>query len=192
MKGFSALAGGIVLGMMMIPLVMRTTEEVLQLVPNGYREAALALGIAKWRTIVQIVVRTALKGIVARCVCSRRARGGRNRAIAAVHRVRQPLLYSQPDRPHLRHAAANFRLCDFALLRLAPQAWAGALVLLLLVLFINVGVRVLTRDRFQKGIMNPIMTPGEEKRSPTRRDNMKDESRESLPDAPRSTLGPQL
>ena len=49
---------------MMIPLVMRTTEEVLQLVPNGYREAALALGIAKWRTIVQIVMRTALKGIV--------------------------------------------------------------------------------------------------------------------------------
>ena len=46
MHGFSALAGGVVLGMMMIPLVMRTTEEVLQLVPNGYREAALALGIA--------------------------------------------------------------------------------------------------------------------------------------------------
>src|SRR5581483_2583086 len=64
LPGFSALAGGVVLGLMMIPLVMRTTEEVLQLVPGGYREAALALGIAKWRTIVQIVIRTALKGIV--------------------------------------------------------------------------------------------------------------------------------
>src|SRR5579859_914384 len=64
MHGFSALAGGIVLGLMMIPLVMRTTEEVLHLVPGGYREAALALGISKWRTILQIVVRTALKGIV--------------------------------------------------------------------------------------------------------------------------------
>ncbi|HEY9510047.1 MAG TPA: phosphate ABC transporter permease PstA, partial [Verrucomicrobiae bacterium] len=63
-KSFSAWSGGIVLGMIMIPLVLRTTEEVLQLVPNGFREAALALGIAKWRTIVQIVVRTALKGIV--------------------------------------------------------------------------------------------------------------------------------
>ena len=50
--------------MMMIPLIMRTTEEVLLLVPDGYREAALALGIAQWRTIAQIVVRTALKGIV--------------------------------------------------------------------------------------------------------------------------------
>ena len=64
MHGFSALAGGVVLGMMMIPLVMRTTEEVLQLVPSGYREASLALGISKWRTIVQIVLRTATKGIV--------------------------------------------------------------------------------------------------------------------------------
>src|SRR5882724_4478939 len=64
MPGFSALAGGVVLGLMMIPLVMRTTEEILQLVPGGYREAALALGIAKWKTIVQIVLRTALTGIV--------------------------------------------------------------------------------------------------------------------------------
>src|SRR6476646_1615569 len=51
-KRFSALAGGIVLGMMMIPLIMRTTEEVLLLVPGSYREAALALGIARWRTIL--------------------------------------------------------------------------------------------------------------------------------------------
>src|ERR1051326_8030633 len=64
MKGFSAWAGGVVLGMMMIPLIMRTTEEVLQLVPDGYREAALALGIVQWRSVVQIVVRTALKGVV--------------------------------------------------------------------------------------------------------------------------------
>ncbi|HEX7469858.1 MAG TPA: ABC transporter permease subunit, partial [Verrucomicrobiae bacterium] len=63
-SGFSALAGGLVLGLMMIPLVMRTTEEVLQLVPGGYREASLALGISKWRTSVQIIIRTALKGIV--------------------------------------------------------------------------------------------------------------------------------
>src|SRR5207237_8045137 len=63
-KGFSAYAGGFALGLMMIPLIMRTTEEVLLLVPSGYREAALALGIARWRMITQIVVRTAMKGIV--------------------------------------------------------------------------------------------------------------------------------
>ena len=64
MKSFSAYAGGVALGFMMIPLVIRTTEEVLLLVPNGYREAALALGVSHWKMIVQIVMKTALKGIV--------------------------------------------------------------------------------------------------------------------------------
>jgi phosphate transport system permease protein len=63
-KSFSAYAGGTALGFMMIPLVMRTTEEVLLLVPQSYREAALALGIERWKIIVFIVVKTALKGIV--------------------------------------------------------------------------------------------------------------------------------
>jgi len=49
---------------MMIPLIIRTTEEVLLLVPNGYREAALALGIPRWKIILRIVIKTALKGIV--------------------------------------------------------------------------------------------------------------------------------
>jgi phosphate transport system permease protein len=62
-KTFSAYAGGIALGLMMVPLVMRTTEEVLILVPQSYREAALALGVARWKVIMVIVVRTALKGI---------------------------------------------------------------------------------------------------------------------------------
>src|SRR5271154_6026765 len=118
MHGFSALAGGVVLGMMMIPLVMRTTEEVLQLVPGGYREAALALGISKWKTIVQIVIRTALKGIVTGVLLAL-ARRGRNCA-AAFHRARQRTLGAQTDRTHRRDAAANFRLRDFTLRRLAP------------------------------------------------------------------------
>jgi len=63
-KTFSAYAGGVALGLMMIPLVMRTTEEVLILVPQGYREAGLALGIARWKIITVIVVKTALKGII--------------------------------------------------------------------------------------------------------------------------------
>ncbi len=63
-KCFSAYAGGCALGFMMIPQIIRTTEEVLLLVPNGYREAALALGIARWRMTVQIVMKTALKGII--------------------------------------------------------------------------------------------------------------------------------
>ena len=124
MHGFSALAGGVVLGMMMIPLVMRTTEEVLQLVPGGYREAALALGISKWRTIVQIVVRTALKGIVTGVLLAL-ARVAGETAPLLFTALRQPRLGAQLDRTHRRHAAANFQLRHFALRRLAPAGVGG-------------------------------------------------------------------
>src|SRR5205823_5060820 len=63
-KGFSAYAGGLALVLIMIPLIIRTTEEVILLVPNGYREAALALGVSRWKTIVHIVMKTASKGII--------------------------------------------------------------------------------------------------------------------------------
>lgn len=146
-KSFSAWAGGIVLGLMMIPLIMRTTEEVLLLVPNGYREAALALGIARWRAIVQIVVRTALKGIVTGILL----------ALARVAGETAPLLFTALGNRFWNHnlsdpiAALPLQIYNYAI---SPyddwkrQAWAGALVLLLFIAIINVGVRVLTRDRF--------------------------------------------
>jgi phosphate transport system permease protein len=148
MHGFSALAGGIVLGLMMIPLVMRTTEEVLHLVPGGYREASLALGISKWKTVLQIVVRTALKGIVTGILL----------ALARVAGETAPLLFTALGNDtwvqNLRQpiAALPLQIFNYAL---SPyddehrQAWAGALVLLLLVLFINIGVRFLTRERWK-------------------------------------------
>jgi phosphate transport system permease protein len=147
MHGFSALAGGVVLGLMMIPLVMRTTEEVLQLVPGGYREAALALGISQWKTIVQIVLRTAMKGIVTGVLL----------ALARVAGETAPLLFTAFGNRYWAHklnepiAALPLQIFNYAI---SPyddwhrQAWAGALVLLLLVLCINVGVRFFTRDRF--------------------------------------------
>src|SRR6185295_778431 len=61
---FSAMAGGVALGVMMIPLVTRTTEEMIRLVPVSLREAALALGYPRWRTSLTIILRTALPGIV--------------------------------------------------------------------------------------------------------------------------------
>jgi phosphate transport system permease protein len=148
MHTFSALAGGVVLGMMMIPLVMRTTEEVLQLVPGGYREAALALGISKWKTIVQIILRTAMKGIVTGVLL----------ALARVAGETAPLLFTALGNRFWAHsltepvAAMPLQIFAYAI---SPyddwhrQAWAGALVLLMIVLAINVGVRFLTRDRFK-------------------------------------------
>jgi phosphate transport system permease protein len=147
-KTFSAYAGGVALGFMMIPLVMRTTEEVLVLVPQGYREAALALGIPRWKTITVIVVRTALKGIVTGVLI----------AMARVAGETAPLLFTALGNNFWSHrlsepiSALPLQIFAYAI---SPyddwhrQAWAGALVLLLFVLCINISVRFLTRDRFQ-------------------------------------------
>jgi phosphate transport system permease protein len=147
MKRFSALAGGIVLGMMMIPLIMRTTEEVMRLIPVGYREAALALGIAQWRAILQIVVRTALKGIATGVLL----------ALARVAGETAPLLFTAFGNRFWNHhltdpiASLPLQIFNYAISPYEDwhkQAWAGALVLLLFVAIVNVSVRVLTRDRF--------------------------------------------
>jgi phosphate transport system permease protein len=147
MKRFSALAGGVVLGMMMIPLIMRTTEEVLLLVPTGYREAALALGIDRWRTVLQIVVRTAAKGITTGILL----------ALARVSGETAPLLFTAFGNRFWNHnladpiAALPLQIFNYAISPYEDwhrQAWAGALVLLLLIAIVNVGVRVLTRERF--------------------------------------------
>ncbi len=149
LPGFSALAGGVVLGLMMIPLVMRTSEEVLRLVPGGYREAALALGISQWKMIVQIVLRTALKGIVTGILL----------ALSRVAGETAPLLFTAFGNRFWAHkltdpiSALPLQIFSYSI---SPyddwhrQAWAGALVLLLFVLIVNIGVRFLTRDRFQK------------------------------------------
>jgi len=147
MKGFSTLAGGMVLGMMMVPLIMRTTEEVLLLVPNGYREAAMALGVAQWRAVLQIVVKTALKGIITGVLL----------ALARVAGETAPLLFTAFGNRFWNHkltdpiAALPLQIFNYAISPYEDwhrQAWAGALVLLLLVALVNVTVRVLTRDRF--------------------------------------------
>lgn len=146
MKGASAWAGGIVLGMIMIPLIMRTAEEVLLLVPNGYREAAFALGISQWQTVLQIVMRTALKGIITGILL----------ALARVAGETAPLLFTATTNAFWNHnltdpiAALPTQIFYYATSSdddWNRQAWAGALVLLLMITAINVGVRVLTRDR---------------------------------------------
>ncbi|HVM62564.1 MAG TPA: phosphate ABC transporter permease PstA [Verrucomicrobiae bacterium] len=147
MKGFSAYAGGVALGFMMIPLIIRTTEEVLLLVPNGYREAALALGISRWKIVVRIVMKTALRGIVTGILL----------AAARIAGETAPLLFTAFGNRfwthHLKDPIAALPLQIFAY-AISPyddwhrQAWAGALVLIMIIFFINIGVRALTRGRF--------------------------------------------
>jgi phosphate transport system permease protein len=145
-KTFSAYAGGIALGFMMIPLIMRTTEEVLLLVPNGYREAALALGISRWKTIFHIVMKTASKGIVTGILL----------ALARIAGETAPLLFTAFGNRFWNRslaepiAALPLQIFTYAI---SPyddwhrQAWAGALVLVLMILVINLLVRFVTRER---------------------------------------------
>src|ERR1022692_2531615 len=145
-KSFSAYAGGLSLGLIMIPLIMRTTEEVLLLVPNGYREAALALGISRWKTIVHIVMKTASKGIVTGILL----------ALARVAGETAPLLFTAFGNRFWNHslrdpiAALPLQIFTYAISPYEDwhrQAWAGALVLIVGIFVINVLVRFLTRDR---------------------------------------------
>ena len=145
-KGFSAYAGGLALGLIMIPLILRTTEEMILLVPNGYREAALALGVARWKTIVHIVLKTASKGIITGILL----------ALARVGGETAPLLFTAFGNRFWNHslsqpiAALPLQIFTYAI---SPyddwhrQAWAGALVLVTGVFCVNVLVRILTRGR---------------------------------------------
>lgn len=144
---FSALAGGIALGTMMIPLVTRTTEEMLKVVPNSLREAALALGYQRWRTSLSIVLRTALAGIATGALV----------AVARIAGETAPLLFTafgnqfwslSPGQPI---AALPLQIFTYAV---SPYdewhrlAWAGALVLIAMVLVISILARLVTRSRF--------------------------------------------
>jgi phosphate transport system permease protein len=145
-KSFSAYAGGIALGFMMIPLVMRTTEEVLVLVPQSYREAALALGIERWKIILAIVVKTALKGIITGILV----------AFARIAGETAPLLFTALGNNFWSHhlsqpiAALPLQIYNYAISPYEDwhrQAWAGALVLMLIILGLNLLVRFLSRGK---------------------------------------------
>lgn len=147
---FSAVSGAIALAAMMIPLVTRTTEEMIRTVPNALREAALALGYSRWRTSLRIVLRTALPGIATGALV----------AIARIGGETAPLLFTSFGNhfwslsPGAPIAALPLQIYEYAK---SPyddwhaQAWAGALVLLGLVLVMSVIARFVTRSRFGGG-----------------------------------------
>lgn len=149
-RHFSALAAGITLAFMMIPTVTRTTEEMLLTVPLAIREAALGLGVPRWRTILSISLRTALPGIITGCML----------AFARVAGETAPLLFTAFGSqfwPHgLREPIAALPLQIFTY-ALSPYdewhrlAWAGALVLIVMIV-VSVGlVRYVTSRGMLKG-----------------------------------------
>jgi phosphate transport system permease protein len=150
MGHFSALAGGVALGIILVPIVARTTEEMVRLVPNSLREAALALGYPRWRTSLQVVVRTAGAGIVTGCLV----------AVARVAGETAPLLFTalgnQFFSTRILGAMAALPLQVYVYAT-GPydewhrQAWAGALVLIVLVLALSLVARSVVRARRQHG-----------------------------------------
>jgi phosphate transport system permease protein len=146
MGRFSAWAAASALAMIFIPIVVRTTEEMLRTVPTSVREAALALGIARWKTTLFITIRTASAGIVTGILL----------ALARILGETAPLLFTalgnqfwqtRLDQPI---AAVPLQIFNYAISPYEEwhvKAWAGAVVLIAMVLVISVGARFLTRVR---------------------------------------------
>jgi phosphate transport system permease protein len=147
MKHFSALAGGIALALIMIPIVARTTEEMIKLVPHSLREGALALGAPQWRVTLGVVIPAAASGIAT----------GAMLAIARTSGETAPLLFTAFGSRFFSYyldqpiASLTVQIYNYAI---SPydewhaQAWAATLVLMTLILSINITVRFLTRKRF--------------------------------------------
>jgi phosphate transport system permease protein len=146
-KHFSGLAGSVALSLLMIPMVLRTTEEMIKLVPNSLREAALALGYPRWRTSLSVVIRTTLPGIVT----------GALLGIARIAGETAPLLFTALGSQYLSFnlsepmAALPLTVFTYAT---GPYeewhryAWAAALVLILVVFLLSLGARIAIGRRY--------------------------------------------
>ena len=148
MGHFSALSGGVSLAILMMPIVARTTEEMIRLVPQSMREAALALGAPVWRMSLGVVLRAAIGGVAT----------GAMLAIARIAGETAPLLFTALSYNYMSTdvmqpiASLTYQIYYYAG---APyeqwhsMAWAATLVLVAMILAINVAVKLLTRNRYQ-------------------------------------------
>jgi len=143
-KRFSAIAGGFALGLLMLPVVVRTTEELLRLVPQGLREGALALGASRSRAVLTVIVPAALPGILTGILV----------AIARVAGETAPLLFTSFNNPYWSTnitqpiASLTYQVYVYAN---SPyddwrrQAWAGAFLLVMIILTLSIAARLAVR-----------------------------------------------
>jgi len=151
---FSALSGGIALGIMMVPTVARTTEEMLAMVPNTVREAALGLGIPHWRSTLSITLRTAASGIITGVMLAFARVAGETAPLLFTAfgnqfwNLKRDTILTQPT------AALPLQIYTYAI---SPyddwhrQAWAGALVLILLIVTAVTAVRIVAGHGQMRG-----------------------------------------
>jgi phosphate transport system permease protein len=150
MHHYSAFAGGVALGIMMIPTVTRTTEEMLLMVPHAVREAALGLGVPNWRSVLSITLKTASPGVITGCML----------AFARVAGETAPLLFTALGNqfwsvsPNREIAALPLQIYIYAQSPYDDQhrlAWAGALVLIVLIVLAVSLVRYVAGRGILKG-----------------------------------------
>lgn len=152
MRHFSALAGGLALGVILIPIVVRSTEEFMRAVPNVLLDGALALGVSKWKGVATVVVPAAFRGIATGILLS----------IARVAGETAPLLFTSFNNQYWAHgwrepvASLPVMIYTYAISPYKTwqqQAWAAGFVLLVLVLLVNMGSHaILSRRRsIQRG-----------------------------------------
>jgi phosphate transport system permease protein len=146
---YSPIAGSVALSFILIPIVARTTEESLKLVPDSVREASLALGIHKWKTTLRIVVPAAKSGVVT----------GTLLAIARIAGETAPILLTMLGSNYFFQGFKSsmdalplriFRDARWDDPRVQAEAWGVALMLILIVLSLNIGVRLAARGRFKR------------------------------------------
>ena len=147
LRRFSALAGGFALAVIMLPIVLRTTEELVRLVPASLREAALALGIPEWKVMLRVVLPTARAGIITGVMV----------AVARIAGETAPLLFTAFGNRFWHQgllqpiAALPLQIFAYAI---APyedwhrQAWAGALVLIVMIFLSSFIARIVTKGRY--------------------------------------------
>ena len=145
-RGYSALAGSLALAILMVPVVVRTTEEMLKLIPQSLREASLALGAPEWKTSLGVMLPAALTGVVT----------GLMLAVARVAGETAPLLFTALgsnnlstalDRPIASLPLVLFKYALDPSKVLNAQAWAIALIIVVLVLVLNVSARLIAMWR---------------------------------------------
>jgi phosphate transport system permease protein len=148
-KHFSAFSGGVVLAFIMLPIIIRTTEEMLRLVPGSLREASLALGAAEWKTSFSVMLPAALSGVITGILL----------AVARAAGEAAPLLFTAFGNPFMnvdfRQPVATLPHMIF-IYAISPyadwhaKAWATALVLIALILLLNIAARVWIQVRARR------------------------------------------
>lgn len=147
---YNGWAGSIALAIMMLPIISRTTEEILRLVPDNMREAALALGVPKWRVILTVVLPAALSGVVTGVILGVARVAGETAPILLTARGNDSFNGLSDQTPALTLVMYNYgRRPDAASVDLS---WGAAFVLMLIVLLLSFGVRYLTRSRLKASL----------------------------------------